>query len=81
MTKEYSNGEVTIIWKPEKCFQSCICARTLPQVYHPTLHPWITPENATAEEIIKQVNTCPSGALTYRLDVPEAKASSRTDKL
>jgi uncharacterized Fe-S cluster protein YjdI len=64
---EYNNGEVTIIWKPDLCIHSGICARSLPKVYHPKERPWITPEHATAEEIIDQVNKCPSGALTYRL--------------
>lgn len=66
MKKEYSNGEVTIIWKPEKCIHSGICVKLLPKVYHPMEIPWVKAENATSEEIIKQVNQCPSGALTYK---------------
>lgn len=65
--KEYTNGEVTIIWQPAKCIHSGICARTLPAVYKPKEKPWINPQNASTEEIIAQVKQCPSGALTYRL--------------
>ncbi len=64
---EYSNGEVTIIWKPDLCQHSGICVRTLPKVYHPRERPWITPEHGTTEEIIDQVKRCPSGALTYKV--------------
>jgi uncharacterized Fe-S cluster protein YjdI len=65
-SKEYSNGEITVIWKPKLCVHSGICARSLPNVYKPKEKPWITPENATTEELIKQINNCPSGALTFK---------------
>lgn len=66
--KEYSNGEITIIWNPEKCTHAGICAKTLPNVYKPKEKPWVTIENATTQELINQINQCPSGALTYRLN-------------
>lgn len=64
--KEYSNGEVTILWKPEKCIHAGICVKTLPQVYNPKERPWIKPENATTTEIINQVAKCPSAALSIK---------------
>lgn len=67
-TKEYSNGEVSILWKPEKCIHAGICVKTLPKVYNPKARPWITPENATTKELIEQVAKCPSGALSIKLD-------------
>ena len=63
--KEYSNDEITIVWKPEKCIHSGICIKTLPEVYDPKAKPWITPERATTEELISQIDKCPSGALSY----------------
>lgn len=65
---EYTNGEVTIIWKPEICQHAGICVRTLPLVYHPTERPWIKPENAPTDQLICQIDKCPSGALTYRMN-------------
>ncbi len=64
--KEYSNGEVTIVWQPGLCQHSGICVKTLPKVYHPNERPWITPENASSKEIIAQVAMCPSGALSIK---------------
>jgi predicted GNAT family acetyltransferase/uncharacterized Fe-S cluster protein YjdI len=64
--REYSNGEITIIWQPEKCTHSGICFKTLPKVYRPKEKPWIRPENAKTEELIAQIESCPSGALTWR---------------
>lgn len=63
---EYTNGEITIIWKPELCQHAGICVKMLPKVYHPKDKPWITAENATSEEIKKQVSQCPSGALSLK---------------
>lgn len=71
MKKEYSNGEITIVWQPSICIHSGICARTLPQVYHPKAHPWIRIENATTEEIRSQIDHCPSHALSYYFNKKE----------
>ena len=65
-THEYSNAEITILWKPELCIHSGICVKTLPKVYNPKNKPWLKPENATSEELIGQVARCPSGALSIK---------------
>lgn len=64
--KEYSNGEITIVWQPSICIHSGVCVKTLPNVYHPKEKPWITIENATTEALINQVALCPSGALSIK---------------
>lgn len=65
-TYAYSNGEITILWKPQVCIHSGICVKTLPKVYNPKARPWIKIENATTKELIDQVATCPSGALSIK---------------
>lgn len=68
LTKHYSNGKLTIVWKPDLCIHSKKCwhaVEGLPAVFHPATRPWITPEQASNERIIEQVNKCPSGALSY----------------
>ncbi len=74
-TKEYTNGEITILWTPGKCIHSGICVKTLPQVYHPKDKPWIKPENASSQELIDQVAKCPSGALSIK----EQKKSTKIE--
>ena len=67
-TKEYTNGEVTIVWKPATCIHSTVCWRPgtgLPHVFRPLEKPWIKPERADTSEIIAQVQKCPSGALSF----------------
>lgn len=66
ITKTYTNGEITIIWKPSLCTGAGVCWRLLPGVYRPLERPWIRPEFATTEQLIDQIDRCPSGALTYR---------------
>jgi uncharacterized Fe-S cluster protein YjdI len=64
--KEYSNGEITIVWQPGKCIHSGVCVKMLPRVYNPNRKPWVKPENASSQELISQVAKCPSGALSIK---------------
>ena len=68
MTKHYSNGEITVIWKPDICVHSGICARGLPAVFDPRRRPWIQLHFADTETIKAQVDQCPSGALSWTRD-------------
>lgn len=63
--KEYSNEELTVVWKPNLCIHAGECVKALPKVYKPKEKPWITIENATTKELIDQIDKCPSGALTH----------------
>ncbi len=63
--KEYSNGEITVTWRPDLCIHAGNCIQMLPDVYRPNERPWIRLENATTEELIKQIKCCPTGALSY----------------
>ena len=68
IVKKYSNGEVAIIWKPALCIHSAICWKQpegLPSVFNPAERPWIKPEAADTETLIKHVKKCPSGALSF----------------
>lgn len=71
LTKEYSNGKLTVVWKPKKCMHSGVCTNTLPKVYDPNKKPWIEVKNATTEELKAQVMKCPSGALSYYMNDEE----------
>jgi len=66
--KEYTNGEVTIVWQNALCIHSGNCVRGLHSVFRWDVTPWINPQGATTGEIIKQVKKCPSGALSYYLN-------------
>lgn len=63
--KNYSNGEITVTWKPEVCQHSARCWKGLMNVFDPQKKPWINMNGDTSERIVEQVKKCPSGALSY----------------
>lgn len=63
--RRYTRDGVTVVWKPSLCIHSGICARGLPGVFDPKRRPWVDMNAAGVEEIVEQVETCPSGALSY----------------
>jgi uncharacterized Fe-S cluster protein YjdI len=68
ITKKYTNGVVTIVWKPSVCIHSTICwkeATGLPKVFNPKVKPWINMEGTETEKMVEQVKKCPSGALSF----------------
>ena len=64
--KEYTNGEVTVVWQSGKCIHSANCVKNLSKVFQPKEQPWIKMENGTIEEISTTVAKCPSGALSIK---------------
>lgn len=71
IVKRYSNGEITVIWKPDLCCHSTICYTELPSVFEPSSRPWIKPHNAKTEQIIKTVKACPTEALSFEYNKAE----------
>jgi uncharacterized Fe-S cluster protein YjdI len=65
IVKHYTNGDVTVVWKPNLCIHSTNCFRGLLQVFNPAKRPWVNPQGASTEKIIEQVKQCPSQALSY----------------
>ena len=66
--KEYTNGEVTVVWKPDTCTHSKKCWTGLLEVFDPRKRPWINMDGATTTRIIEQVQKCPSRALSFYMN-------------
>lgn len=77
--KEYSNGDLTVVWKPQKCIHSGICVSSLPKVYDPEKKPWIEPEKASIDDLKLQIDKCPSAALSYYMK--EEKKNKKSPKI
>jgi uncharacterized Fe-S cluster protein YjdI len=77
--KKYTNGDLTVFWKPKKCIHAAECVKLLPNVYDPKAKPWIKAENASVEELKAQIQKCPSGALTYEMKVENPEEETRLD--
>ena len=75
-THHYTNGEVTVVWKPDVCIHSTFCWKGLIEVFNPKEKPWIKMDGASTERIIEQVKKCPSGALSYFLNDEATNAPS-----
>ena len=63
--KEYGNGEIIVRWTPSLCTHSGRCVRNLPAVFDVRRRPWIDLHAARTADIIRVVELCPSGALTW----------------
>lgn len=61
----YTKDDLTVVWKPDLCAHSGICARGLPQAFDPGRRPWIVLDGTSTEEVVSQVERCPSGALSW----------------
>ena len=72
--KEYSNDEITVIWKPQTCIHAAECVKRLPEVYKPDEKPWIQLGDTATDHLKAQIDACPSGALSYRLKNEVVKA-------
>lgn len=64
--KEYSNNEITVVWKPHLCVHAQECVSRLPLVFNVTNRPWVDVSKASTQEIKEAIDACPSGALTYK---------------
>ena len=63
--REYTNGEITVFWKPKKCIHATTCFRELRSVFNPGRRPWVDMSAAPTEEIMRVVDLCPTQALSY----------------
>jgi len=72
-SKHYTNGEVTIVWQAHLCKHATKCWKGLPEVFDYQRRPWIRAEGADTAAIIKQVEQCPSGALSYFMNTTADK--------
>lgn len=76
LVKQYSNDDITVVWKPDTCTHSKKCWTGLIEVFNPRNRPWIDLNGATTEKIKAQIDACPSGALSYL-----SKAEGFSDKM
>jgi uncharacterized Fe-S cluster protein YjdI len=51
VAREYTNGEITVVWKPALCADSERCWRGLRSVFDPWQRPWINMHGADTPRI------------------------------
>lgn len=79
--KQYTNDEITVIWKPDLCVHSGVCVKNLPEVFRPKEKPWVKVDAEASDKIMRTVEKCPSGALSYRIESEKVNAPSHNSDL
>ncbi len=64
--KPAESSELVVNFDGKKCIHARRCVLGLPKVFVPGAKgAWIFPDQASADEVTRLIDTCPSGALTY----------------
>lgn len=78
--RDYSNDEITVFWRPAKCTHVTTCFAELVEVFDPSRRPWVNMKGAPTKEIIRVVDLCPTGALTWKWNSDTEKETLRSNK-
>ena len=65
--ERYEGDEIAVSYEVKRCIHAAACVRGLPAVFEPQHRPWVRLEDASAEEVARVVERCPTGALRYEL--------------
>ena len=68
----YKGTDLTVTFDPKVCIHAALCVKQLPAVFDVGRRPWVEPDAAGAEEVVAQVDRCPSGALQVVAPVEES---------
>ena len=79
--RKYTNGEITVYWKPSKCIHATTCFRELIEVFNPRKRPWVNMQGAPSKRIIEVVDKCPTQAIAwkYNKDLTPSEVSGETN--
>ncbi|MFW5877591.1 MAG: CDGSH iron-sulfur domain-containing protein [bacterium] len=66
--RQYTNGEITVFWKPARCIHATTCFRELLDVYNPRKRPWVNMNGASTEKIIEVTDKCPTQAIYWKFN-------------
>ena len=75
LREEYAAAGITIHDNRGLCAHAGRCTDGLPEVFRLRQEPFIDPEAGSPDEIVRTINQCPSGALSYSIAGAEHSSS------
>jgi len=63
--RSFEGENIIIYYNPDVCTHDGHCVNGLPPVFRRGVKPWIHPDDAPVRDIVRVIETCPSGALSY----------------
>jgi len=75
--KSYAGTDITIHDNRAICAHAGYCTDNLERVFRMGQEPWIDPDGASTDAIIKLIEQCPSGALSYSIGNTEHRDRQR----
>ena len=76
----YPGQQVTVLDNRGICAHSGFCTDRLPGVFRLGREPFVAPSGGRADEIVRAVRACPSGALSFAVDGVEARGQVDRDR-
>lgn len=73
----YEGEGITIFDNRGICSHAGFCTSGCPAVWRMQTEPWIDPDGAGVEDVVKTIHQCPSGALSYAIDGVEHRDQDR----
>lgn len=64
--RKYRGKAIDVYYNIDLCNHTGVCSRENELVFDPSSRPWILVDLAPAEEVIRVVRECPTGALKYK---------------
>jgi len=74
---QYVGEKITVLFNGGACAHAAHCVNDLPSVFKTDTDPWIDPNAASVDELIAQIEKCPSGALSYSINGKEREIQQR----
>lgn len=63
--RKYSGEDIDVFFNTSICAHSANCVNGNGEVFDTKRKPWIMADNASADEVARVIDTCPSGAPVF----------------
>ena len=78
---DYAGKGITIHDNRGVCSHAGFCTDNLSSVFQMGVEPWVDPDGAPVEDVIRVIRMCPSGALSYTMDGEKQNSLERDSSL